>query len=623
MPEAPRERAPTLLALGGALVLAYLAVRPHLYVSWTPGDEGVLAQGAERVMRGDVPHRDFVALWSGGLDYLNAAAFRVLGTRLTTLRTTVAVAWLMGLAAMFAAARRMLPAWGAACLTVCAAVWTLPLSPHPLPSWYTLFLALFGVAALVEWMHRRRLVWLVGAGIAAGAGVAVKITGLYFIAAVLLWIVWQVQDDVAVPPGARPSAVRSYASTVTVGLLVYLALVTQLVRADLSLNTAFHFILPNVLLVGVLLWREWRVPAGADRRRFAALASLAGPFAAGVGLALVPWLWPYAHTHSLGDLARGLFVTPRLRLALVTYPLPGLRSAGVSVAPFIVLLAGAPFVRQPLRRVDVIGLVVMFVAAFAFSYDGSPVVLETWYGLRLMAPVCAALAAWWLVAAPARMRIPRERGALAFLLVAAAVTASMIQIPFALYTYFLYFVPLMALALAALLTSQPAMPRVVPAGLLAFVLLFGARNPDSLPRRAGERAEDALAPLALPRGGIMVTRGDSTLYAQLIGAIQRHASGEWMYVWHDAPELYFLSGLRNPTHTMFDVFDDSVAASAATLEGALEAHDVRVVVLTNQGRALRPMDPAFHAWLLAQYPDSEWVQRYEVRWRRDALHLAR
>ncbi len=623
MPDAPRERAPALLVLGGALVLAYLAVRPHLYVSWTPADEGVLAQGAERVMRGELPHRDFVALWSGGLDYLNAAAFRLIGIRLTTLRTVVVVAWLLGLSAMFASARRMIPALAAGCLTLCAAVWTLPLSPHPLPSWYTLFLALFGVAAIVQWMQHRRLVWLVAAGIAAGAAVAVKITGLYFIAAVLLWIVWQVQDDVTGPPDGRPSAARGYAWLVTFGLTAYVLLVVQLVRTELSANTALHFIVPNALLAGVLLWREWRLPAHAERARFVALVSLGAPFALGLALALVPWLWPYAHTHALGDLIRGLFVTPRLRLAIATYPLPGLRSAGVSVAPFIALLAGAPFVRRPLSRVDLIALAALFTAAFAFSYDGSPVVLVTWYGLRLMAPVCAGLAAWWLVASPRGMRIPRERGALVFLLVAAAVTASLVQIPFALYTYFLYFVPLVALALAALVTSQPAMPREVPAALLAFVLLFGARNPDSLPPRHTERAEDALAPLALARGGIIVTRDDSTLYAQLIGSIQRHAAGGWMYVWHDAPQLYFLAGLRNPTHTMFDAFDDSIAASDATLRAELEAHDVRVVVLTDPDHAIRPLDPAFHAWLLAAYPESEWVRRFEVRWRREPLNLIR
>src|ERR1019366_1464650 len=189
LPSTLRERAPAFLALGGALVLAYLAVRPELYVSWTPPDEGVLAQGAERVMRGELPHRDFVALWSGGLDYLNAAAFRVLGPRLATLRTVVAAAWLLGLAAMFAAARHLLSAWVAGALTLCPALWTLPLSPHPLPSWYNLFLALFGVAAMLQWMRRRQRIWLVAAGAAAGASVAVKIIGLYFVAPGLLFFV--------------------------------------------------------------------------------------------------------------------------------------------------------------------------------------------------------------------------------------------------------------------------------------------------------------------------------------------------------------------------------------------------------------------------------------------------
>ena len=621
MPETPRERTPTLLALGGALVLAYLAVRSHLYVSWTPGDEGVLAQSAERVMRGEVPHRDFVALWSGGLDHLNAAAFRLLGARLATLRTVAAAAWLLALAAMFASARRLLSPWIAGGLVLCAAVWTLPMSPHPLPSWYTLFLALFGVAAIVQWMHRRSPAWLAAAGVAAGAAVAVKITGLYFIAAVLLWMVWQVQDDVAGPADGRRSVARGYAWMVTLGLAAYLAAVARLVWSELAATTVLHFMVPNVLLVGVLLWREWRVPAHAERARFLAVLALAAPFALGLALALAPWLWPYVHTHALGDLVRGLFVTPRVRLLVTTYPLPGLRSAGVAVAPFVVLLAGAPFVRQPLRRVDLIALAAVFAAAFAFSYDGSPLVLVTWYGLRLMAPVCAALAAWWLAAAPRRMRIPHERSAVVFLLVAAAVTASMVQIPFALYTYFLYFVPLLALALAALLTAQPAMPRAVPAAMLAFVLLFGARNPDSLPPRHSERAGDALAPLALPRGGLMVTRDDSVLYTQLIGSIEHHAAGGWMYVWHDAPELYFLSGLRNPTRTMFEGFDAPAAQSAATLTAQLEGHDVRVVVVTDPTTALRPMDPAFRAWLVATYPESEWIHRFEVRWRRDPLHL--
>jgi hypothetical protein len=601
-------------------VLAYLAVRPELYVSWTPPDEGVLAQGAERVMRGELPHRDFVALWSGGLDHLNAAAFRVLGLRLATLRTVVAAAWLLGLSAMFFAARHMLSAWTAGALTLCAALWTLPLSPHPLPSWFNLFLALFGVAAMLRWNRERRRRWLVAAGVAAGASVAVKIVGLYFVAAVLLFSVWQVQDDVQAPADAPRSVARGYAWMVTLGLLGLLALVAQLVRSEFTANTALHFIVPNFLLVGVLLWREWRLPALAERARFAAFFSLVISFGAGAGLVLATWLWPYVHSHALADLVRGLFVTPRVRLLVATYPLPGLRSAGLAVAPFALLLGAAPFVRRPLRKVDHVALAVVVAAALALAYDGSPVVLITWYGLRLLTPVCAVLATWWLVVPPRGREIPKERAAMVFFLVAAAVTGSLVQIPFALYTYFLYFVPLLALALAALLTAQRAMPRTVPAALLAFALLFAARGPDSLPKRRGAtRPQDALALLALPRGGLIVSREDSTTYARLIGSIQRHAVGEWMYVWHDAPQVYFLAGMRNPTRTMFEVFDDSLARSAGELMRALHNHDVRLVVLTDPRGAARPMDPAFRNWLLTAYPEAEQVERFEVRWRRGPL----
>jgi len=226
------------LALACTLVLAYLAVRRQLYVSWTPSDDGVLAQGAERVMRGELPHKDFVALWSGGLDYLNAAAFRLLGPSLATLRTVVAAAWLVALAALFVAARHLVSAWAAAALTLCAALWTLPLSPHPLPSWYNLAFALLGVAAVLQFLRARSRAWLAAAGLAAGASCAVKIVGLYFVAAVLLFLVFQVQEDVPGSRDGRPSVRRAYAWLVSAGLLAFLVFVVQLVRSAPSLNAA-------------------------------------------------------------------------------------------------------------------------------------------------------------------------------------------------------------------------------------------------------------------------------------------------------------------------------------------------------------------------------------------------
>jgi hypothetical protein len=57
----------------------------NLKRGWVPHDEGILAQAAERILHGEMPHRDFDDPYTGGLSYLNAAGFRMLGTNLLTL----------------------------------------------------------------------------------------------------------------------------------------------------------------------------------------------------------------------------------------------------------------------------------------------------------------------------------------------------------------------------------------------------------------------------------------------------------------------------------------------------------------------------------------------------------
>src|SRR4051812_31709263 len=44
----------------------------HLTRGWIPHDDGALAQSAERVLQGQLPHRDFDELYTGGLTFLNA-----------------------------------------------------------------------------------------------------------------------------------------------------------------------------------------------------------------------------------------------------------------------------------------------------------------------------------------------------------------------------------------------------------------------------------------------------------------------------------------------------------------------------------------------------------------------
>ena len=66
-----------------ALSVGYMAT--HLKRCWVPHDEGAFAQRAERVLHGELPHRDFDEVYSGGLAYLEALAFREPGINLVSL----------------------------------------------------------------------------------------------------------------------------------------------------------------------------------------------------------------------------------------------------------------------------------------------------------------------------------------------------------------------------------------------------------------------------------------------------------------------------------------------------------------------------------------------------------
>src|SRR5207247_683954 len=66
-----------LATAAGAILAAHYMTR-----GWVPHDAGSLAQSAERVLHGELPHRDFDEIYTGGLSFLHALAFRLVGTSL-------------------------------------------------------------------------------------------------------------------------------------------------------------------------------------------------------------------------------------------------------------------------------------------------------------------------------------------------------------------------------------------------------------------------------------------------------------------------------------------------------------------------------------------------------------
>ena len=86
------------------LSVVYLSF--FVFRGWIPVDEGLLAQTAERVLAGELPHREFDDCYTGGLAYLHAAAFWALGIKLTSIRIVFFLAAAMVVPAMYSLARR-------------------------------------------------------------------------------------------------------------------------------------------------------------------------------------------------------------------------------------------------------------------------------------------------------------------------------------------------------------------------------------------------------------------------------------------------------------------------------------------------------------------------------------
>src|ERR1044071_3009268 len=70
--------------------LAYLCLFLR-YTTLEP-DEGIVLQGAERILRGEIPYRDFFSFYTPGSFYLISIVFRLFGDSFVIARFSLAVA---------------------------------------------------------------------------------------------------------------------------------------------------------------------------------------------------------------------------------------------------------------------------------------------------------------------------------------------------------------------------------------------------------------------------------------------------------------------------------------------------------------------------------------------------
>ena len=601
------------LALLGVLLASAGYVWWHLFLGWVPHDDGALAQSAERVLQGQLPHRDFDEIYTGGLSWANAAAFHLFGTTLRTLRLVLFAVFLAWVPAVFYIASRFVRPLAAAGVVLLAVVWSLPNYPAAMPSWYNLFLATFGVAALFRYLEDGRRHWLMLAGIAGGLSILVKVVGLYYVAGVLLFLVFQAH---ALSRSAALAGVRrgkAYAIFVSACLLLFVLALVSLVHHQLFLAELVNFIVPGTLLAAWLARDEWTQPAGGSRARVSLLATLIAPFLAGVALPVAVFLVPYAQTGSLGAFVTGVFILPMRRFDRAYYPAPSLTSM-LTLVPLALLGVWAHRAKAGISRRDTAVVVFALVLLLLGTGKNPALYRAVWYAARNLLPALA-IAGILLLARDADGGSPLLR-ARATLLVSVTALCGLVQFPYSIPIYFCYVAPLVALLALALNGYVRRPVRIVGALLAAFFTAFAVLRTNStrLPALVfSYQPHRPMTPLTLERGGIEVPQSDM-VYDTLVRALRAHARGGYTWASRDTPEIYFLSGLRNPTRSLFEFFDDSTHRDDRVLR-LLDAHGVTAIVLSTPSFS-PAISGAMYAQLVARFPHEEYVGPFQLRWRK-------
>ncbi|MEP7306005.1 MAG: hypothetical protein ABJA98_10855 [Acidobacteriota bacterium] len=601
-----------VLVVVWALSAAYAS--QFMYRGWIAHDDGTLGQSAERVLEGELPHRDFVDGYSGGLSYVHAAAMVVLGVSLGSLRLFLFGVFLLYVPACYFIARRFARPVTAGLVTLICVAWSVPNYFVGMPSWYNLFLATFGVLAFLKFIETDRRRWLVAAGVCGGLSVLVIIVGLYYLAGGLLCLAYVEQSRVIPQQSEKIGRSSVYATFVSLACVAFAGILLVLFGRRPSVGIFLALFAPVVVVALSVVWGEWTTGGGFPLDRARTLLRLVAPFAFGAGIPIALFVIAYWRQDALGDLMNGLFILPQRRF----------QGAARELVPAAALVVAMPFA----------ALVVPNRSRFVLRETGRSFVLAAWLGAVLIScrlalvyqMIWVAIRALPLIAVLAGVELIFRRSgpsnlsanerARVFLLITMSAVVALVQFPFAAPIYVCFAAPLTILALLAVVSGQANAPKRFHACAAVFFFLFAVLLANrSHPRYLGVRyvRYEANGWLDLPRGGVRVPNVEKRDYEALVRVIQQHAAGGIIYAGPDCPEVYFLSGFKNPTRTFFE-FLDPQEDDLHMIARLVSQRRGRVAVINTDPEFSPPLSRDAQALLERQLPASERVGRFVVRY---------
>jgi hypothetical protein len=592
----------------GAALVALSLVYLLLFVprGWIPHDEGMIGQSAERVMLGGIPHVDYEEPYTGGLTWMHAAVFKIVGIDLLNLRWLLFAGAAMAQLFTYLLLRRYLDPMSAALGAWVALGWSFPNYFAALPSWWVLTCALGCVWAFVRYVETGWLRYAAAAGLFAGISILIKQTGLYVLVALVMALMYGESR-----PDGKPEAF-SFGRIVRVAVALAAAgLAIALMRSRFAIAEMLYLLLPIVACSRLLL-----TAGGEDTspRSFRGLLA-PGIAVAAAALPIVFFVAPYLSSERFAQLLNGLFILPQKRLEFASMQMP----------PAYWIFAGAPFVamlamsgpdrdrtigRGITSAIWFLAVLLPIVALYdAWSYQ------LIWQAARSFAALLPVVVCGLLLS----RRVPDlKQRRLLFGLASMLAWASLVQFPFSAPIYFCYITPLAVIAGVALAGSMPGSRQLLGRAAAVVLLMFAlfSMNRGYIYNLGFEHdASYALnVPLNFDRARLDVSAADAVTYRRVMDLIAAHLDGGALVAGPDCPEVYFLAGQFNPAGTLFDFFGREISADEG-LSDLPAWSSASVIVLNHRKSFSRGLAPHLLADIRKAFPKAEGTGSFEVRWR--------
>lgn len=603
------------------IVVSLIYVYSSLDQGWVPHDEGQLGQAAERVLAGEISHRDFDDMYTGALSYLNGFSFWLWGINSLSMRLMLFVWFVPFLVSIYWLFSELTEPVSAGLLTMLAATWSIPMYAGAMPSWYNLFFSAWALSALIQFVKHGQRFWLLLVGLFIGGSILFKISGVFLLAGTLLFVFYFRQTNRPRNNGrhstdvvARTSSqARLFSVLASIALGLSSLLCLKFVHGD-PLMQIVHFVVPFVGLTGFVIWREWNIARGSFRERFVDLVGDMVPLSIGVAVPVGLFVGFYAYQDALGDLANGLFVLPGKRLASANFPFPAFATLIASI-PVLVLLFASVWYRG--SRVGAIrknlailaGVATLAMLVISYNRIGFIFGLFTFRNLGPILVLGNLLALSFM-----RQQISERKSQLLFLLTVVPFFSSLIQFPFAAPIYFFYSAPLLVATALMAVEVQPWAPRrALGLVVVGFVLWTCARLHSPVNGLSPHFEHHLTSRLNTERCQLVVDSRDAMSVNRLQVLVNENSiESETVFATPDIPEVAFLFNRRPLNGVMYEFFREEMYEDLEGLRSKLDQRNVRLVVINELPQFSEHVGDEFRKVVLSGFDLIEEVM-YEVQ----------